>query len=118
MMTAAAPQAYFLGGTLVLEGVDRSATPPAPFQWLNARWRCPAVHYRAVRPWLAEHDIRNAIPRWSDVPLVQHDDREPHVYQAEAIQAWLAADQWGSIAFSPDARTVILFQSYATLPPG
>jgi predicted nuclease of restriction endonuclease-like RecB superfamily len=70
MSSSGTPHAYFLGGTLVLEGVVRSTTPPAPFQWLNARWRCPAVHYRAVRPRLAEHDIRNAILRWSDVSFV------------------------------------------------
>jgi len=111
MTTTDVPRAYFLGGTLVLDGIDRSATPPAPFQWVTGRWRCPAVHYRVIRRWLQEHDIRNTIPRWSDVPLVLHDDREPHAYQAEAIQAWLAADQWGNIAFGPDARTVILYQS-------
>jgi hypothetical protein len=40
--------AYFLGGTLVPEGVDHSVTPPAPFQWVNARWRSPAMHYRVA----------------------------------------------------------------------
>lgn len=46
------PAARFVGGTLVLEGVGRETTPPVPFQWVNARWRYPAGHYRTVRPWL------------------------------------------------------------------
>ena len=37
------PRARFLGGTLVLEEVPRTARPPASFQWINAKWRCPAV---------------------------------------------------------------------------
>jgi superfamily II DNA or RNA helicase len=114
MSSSGTPHAYFLGGTLVLEGVDRATSPPAPFQWLNARWRCPAVHYRAVRPWLAEHGIRNTIPRWSDVPLVLHDDREPHTYQTEAIHAWLAADHWGSIVLPTGAgKTFIAIRAVA-----
>jgi hypothetical protein len=56
------PEARFVGGTLVLEGVPGSATPPAPFRWINAKWRCPAVHYRTVRPWLEQQGIRNHIP--------------------------------------------------------
>jgi len=116
MSSSGTPHAYFLGGTLVLDGVDRSATPPAPFQWVNAKWRCPAVHYRAVRPWLAEHDIRNAIPRWSDVSLVLHDDREPHAYQTEAIHAWLAADRWGSIVLPTGAgKTCVAIRAIAEI---
>jgi superfamily II DNA or RNA helicase len=102
------PHAYFLGGTLVLDGVERSTVPPAPFQWINARWRCPAVHYRAIRPWLKEQGTRNAIPRWRDLALTLHDDREPHAYQTEALQAWLAADSWGSVVLPTGAGKTLL----------
>ncbi len=91
------PRLHFLGGTLVLEGVDRSVTPPAVFQWINAKWRCPAVYYRQVRPWLKELGIRNTAPRWRNLELTLHDDREPHAYQTEALKAWQKADYWGSV---------------------
>lgn len=57
------PRAHFLGGTLVLEGVPQAVRPPAPFHWVDAKWRCPAVHYRAVRPWLKREGIQDSIPR-------------------------------------------------------
>ncbi len=108
------PVAYFLGGTLVLEGVDRSLTPPAPFQWLNARWRCPAVYYRQVRPWLYEQGIRNSVPRWRDLVLTLAEDREPHAYQAEALEAWLAAGRWGSVVLPTGAgKTFLALQAIA-----
>jgi superfamily II DNA or RNA helicase len=111
------PYAYFLGGTLVLEGVARTATPPTPFQWLNARWRCPAVYYRTIRPWLKEQNIRNAIPRWRDLALSLQDNREPHPYQAEALNAWLAADRWGSIVLPTGAgKTFLALHAIAATP--
>lgn len=108
MPDSESPHAYFLGGTLVLEGVERTATPPAAFRWLNARWRCPAVHYRTVRPWLADQGIRNAVPRWDDLALTLHDPREPHAYQAEALEAWLAAGRWGSVVLPTGAGKTFL----------
>ncbi|MCL4299330.1 MAG: DEAD/DEAH box helicase [Anaerolineae bacterium] len=111
------PYAYFLGGTLVLEGVERTVRPPAPFQWLNARWRCPAVHYRTIRPWLREQGIRNAVPRWRDLTLTLHDDREPHPYQAEALQAWLEGNRWGSIVLPTGAgKTLLALRAIAATP--
>jgi superfamily II DNA or RNA helicase len=108
--------AYFLGGTLVLDGVSRSATLPGPFRWINARWRCPAVHYRAIHAWLKERGIRNNIPRWHDLSLVLHDDREPHAYQTEAINAWLAADRWGSVVLPTGAgKTFVAIRAIAQI---
>jgi len=31
------PHARFVGGTLVLEGITRTVTPPTPFQWIDAK---------------------------------------------------------------------------------
>ena len=104
----ASPTAYFDGGTLVLQNVSQSVRPPDAFQWLNAKWRCPAVHYREVRPWLKQAGIRNTIPRWQDVRLALHDERDPHPYQTEALQAWLAADCWGSVVLPTGAGKTFL----------
>jgi len=108
------PHARFLGGTLVLEGVERTVTPPVPFRWINARWRCPAVYYRAVRPWLRQQSIRNRIPRWHSLSLTLHDGREPHFYQTEALQAWLDAGRWGSVVLPTGAgKTFLALQAIA-----
>ncbi|MCK6628229.1 MAG: DEAD/DEAH box helicase [Anaerolineae bacterium] len=111
------PYAYFLGGALVLEGIAREITPPAPFHWLNARWRCPAVHYRVIRPWLKEQKIRNTIPRWRDLSLHLNDNRTPHPYQTEALDAWLAGDRWGSVILPTGAgKTFVALQAIAATP--
>jgi superfamily II DNA or RNA helicase len=108
------PYARFLGGTLVLEDVDRTVTPPAPFQWLNAKWRCPAVHYRTVRAWLQAQGIRNTIPRWQTLALGFDDGRIPHDYQLEALAAWRTAGRWGSIVLPTGAgKTFVALQAIA-----
>jgi len=108
------PHAYFLGGTLVLEGIDQHTAVPASFQWLNAKWRCPAVHYKSIRPWLKEQGIRNTIPRWKDLALTLCDEREPHAYQSEALEAWFAADCWGSVVLPTGAgKTFLALQAIA-----
>ncbi len=114
-MNQAKPRrAYYQGGTLVLENVARTVTPPASFQWINARWRCPAVHYRTVRPWLKQNRIRNTIPRWQKLSLALHDNRDPHDYQAQALQAWQAATCWGSVVLPTGAgKTFLALQAIA-----
>ncbi len=106
--TVDSPRARFVGGTLVLDSVDASATPPEPFQWLNAKWRCPAVHYRSVHPWLRQQGIRNNIPRWRNLSLSLQDKREPHPYQSEALRVWQAADHWGSVVLPTGAGKTFL----------
>ena len=108
------PRAYFDGGTLALADIPASMTPPAPFEQLNARWRCPAVHYRTVRGPLRELGIRNQIPRWPKVTLTLHDNREPHPYQIEALTAWQEADCWGSVVLPTGAgKTFLALQALA-----
>ncbi len=108
------PDAYFLGGTLVLSGVDHQTATPQPFRWLNAKWRCPAVHYRTIRPWLAEQGIRNTIPRWRELALTLYDEREPHSYQREALAAWFASGRWGSVVLPTGAgKTFLALQAIA-----
>ncbi len=101
-------RAYFLGGTIVLDNLPREISPPDDFEWVNAKWRCPAVHYRTVRGWLYQQKIRNNIPRWQALSLTLQDDRAPHPYQSEALQAWLQADRWGSVVLPTGAGKTFL----------
>lgn len=114
MIDSESPHAYFHGGTLVLEHVGQSARPSRCFEWVKGRWRCPAVYYRLVQPWLAEQGIKNKIPRWRRLSLVLADERRPHPYQAEALRAWQQADRWGSVVLPTGAgKTFLALQAVA-----
>jgi len=97
------PTLTFQGGTLVLYGIDHAQQVPSPFQWIKARWRCEAYHYASLAPWLQEQGVRDSIPRWQALNLVLHDDREPHAYQVEALQAWQQQGYRGSIVLPTGA---------------
>ena len=107
-------QARFLGGTIVLEGMMQSTTPPPMFQWINEKWHCEAVHYRMIWPWLQENQIQNQVPRWHDGQFVLADGRSPHDYQTESLQAWQQADKWGSIVLPTGAgKTFVALNAIA-----
>ena len=106
------PYAWFNGGTIVLENVGQEIRPPQGFEWINDKWRCPAVHYRTVRPWLKAQQIRNTIPRWRPLNLTNHDDRQPHDYQLESLKVWKAAERFGSIVLPTGAgKTFVALQA-------
>ncbi|MEM7336275.1 MAG: DEAD/DEAH box helicase [Chloroflexota bacterium] len=91
------PSAKFIGGTIVLNNLDPNTAVPSPFQRLNHKYRCPAIHYHSIQPWLNQNQIRNSIPRWRNLELTAHDGRSPHGYQLEALKAWHTADRWGTV---------------------
>ena len=97
------PSLSFQGGTLVLYGVEQNETVPPVFRWIKARWRCEAYHYPALLPWLRAQAIQDTVPRWQPLNLTLHDQREPHDYQLEALQAWQAAQHLGSIVLPTGA---------------
>ncbi len=97
------PSLSFQGGTLVLYDVDQSATVPGVFQWIKARWRCEAYHYMTLTPWLKAQGVHDTVPRWQALNLTLHDQREPHDYQVEALQAWGKANHLGSIVLPTGA---------------
>ena len=102
------PRARFDGGTLVIDNLAQSVNTPEPFRWLQGKWRCRAVDYRQVRPWLDEQNIRNTIPRWQNLSLQLQENWEPHAYQIEALNAWVAAERWGSVVLPTGAGKTVL----------
>ena len=109
------PQVRFVGGTLVLDHVGQDAQElPLPFKWVNAKWRCPAFHYRTLRPWFKRQGIRNRAPRWRTLSLTLEDNRESYAYQTEALQIWQDAGRWGSIVLPTGAgKTFVALQAIA-----
>jgi superfamily II DNA or RNA helicase len=109
-------QCRFHGGTLVLEGLDRAAAVPRCFQWVKGKWRCPALHYPKIQPWLREQDIADTVPRWKRLKLTSADDRQPHDYQQEALRAWSEAGGQGSIVLPTGAgKTFVALQAITHL---
>jgi superfamily II DNA or RNA helicase len=64
---------------------------------VHGRWCCEAHHYLAVRSWLQQHGIQDAVPRWQCLALELHETREPHAYQLQALEAWKQARGRGSL---------------------
>ncbi|MCB0057391.1 MAG: DEAD/DEAH box helicase family protein, partial [Caldilineaceae bacterium] len=109
-----APHLAYLGGTLVLHGIPQDTAVPAPFQWLDNRYRCEAVHYRAILPWLHAQQIENRVPGWHHLALALHDGRAPHDYQLESLAAWADAGRWGSIVLPTGAgKTFVALHALA-----
>lgn len=95
---------YFYGGTLVLEGVSQDAQDmPAPFIWSHGKWRTEAYHYASLLPWLRANTIQDTLPRWQPLNYTLYDGRQPHDYQAEALQAWQKAGYRGCIVLPTGA---------------
>ncbi|GCE24336.1 DNA repair helicase [Dictyobacter kobayashii] len=87
----------------MLQGVPETFEAPPPFQFVHNRWRCEAYHYAGLLPWLQENKLRNQVARWQRLKLSLHDPREPHDYQLEALEAWLAAEKRGSVVIPTGA---------------
>lgn len=102
-MKQSTPYARYLGGTIVLENVPEETAVPTPFQHVDSKYRCPALHYREVSDWLSEVGVRNSVPRWQHLALTLHDPRTPHDYQSESLAAWRAAGRWGTVVLPTGA---------------
>ena len=104
----------FQGGSLVLYDVSQDQAVPDSFQWIKGRWRCEGYHYPTLHEWLKTENIKDSVPRWQQLDLTISDDREPHDYQLEAIEAWQAADCRGSIVLPTGAgKTFVAIQAIA-----
>jgi superfamily II DNA or RNA helicase len=100
--------AFFQGGTLVLQHLDHIGHVPFPFQFVKSRWRCEAYRYHAVLPWMQEHGVRNAIPRWQHLALELQDTRDLHEYQVQSLKAWKQANGRGSIVLPTGAGKTLV----------
>lgn len=96
------------GGTLVLEGASPGERLPAPFHWVKGKPRCTANHYARLLPWLKEQRVHDHVPRWKTLQLGLNDPRQPHDYQREALNAWLAAEGRGSVVLPTGAGKTLL----------
>ncbi|MDM8561489.1 DEAD/DEAH box helicase [Candidatus Parabeggiatoa sp. HSG14] len=101
-------RAHFDGGTIVIDNVAQQVETPSPFLWIQGKWRCRAVDYRLIRPWLYELNIHNNVPRWQELPLNLQENWELHPYQIEALNAWTAANHWGSVVLPTGAGKTVL----------
>jgi superfamily II DNA or RNA helicase len=102
------PRARFEGGTIVIDNIAHNIEAPKPFRWLQGKWRCRAVDYRLIRPWLYEQKIRNNIPRWQKLSLHLQENWELHSYQTEALNTWIGANCWGSVVLPTGAGKTVL----------
>jgi superfamily II DNA or RNA helicase len=105
---------FFQGGTLVLDGGMAEETMPAPFAWINGRWRCPAYVYGTLLPWLAQQHITDQVPRWQPLHIMLLDTRELYDYQQAALAAWEQAQRRGSVVL-PTGAGKTLVAIYAIL---
>src|SRR5579859_4495808 len=94
---------YFQGGTLVLDGFVEADKLSAPLKWIKSHWRCEGYHYASLREGFGVQDIHDSVPRWGHPKLTLHDQRQPHVYQVEALKAWESAQRRGSIVLPTGA---------------
>ncbi|WP_069470040.1 DEAD/DEAH box helicase [Candidatus Marithrix sp. Canyon 246] len=102
------PRARFHGGTIVIDNLSQDVETPKQFHWLQKKWRCRAVDYRLIRPWLYQQKIWNQIPRWESLSLTLQENWVPHAYQTEALDAWIAAECWGSVVLPTGAGKTVL----------
>lgn len=108
------PSVRYEGGTLVLEDVGEGLRPGSPFQFINHKWRCPAVHYATIQPWLRNNHIRDRVPAWQTLTLQLSDPRTPHTYQTEALAAWHTAHRWGSVVLpTGSGKTFVALKAIA-----
>jgi superfamily II DNA or RNA helicase len=97
-------RAYFYGGTLVLEGLTQEEQDiPDVFLWSHGKWRTEAYHYTLVQPWLRQKGLQDTIPRWQTLNYTLFDQRQPHEYQTESLNAWKEANWRGSIVLPTGA---------------
>ena len=99
----------FEGGSLVLDpsSLDAAAELELDPSWVFderiSRWRAPADAYREVfaELYLLEREGKIALideaRAYDEVPLRFLGRREPRPYQAEAVDAWLAAGKRGQV---------------------
>lgn len=104
----------YQGGTLVLYDVPQDLPVSESFQWIKGRWRSEGYHYPTVREWLKTEQIKDTVPRWQQLDLSISDDREPHDYQLDALEAWKTADCRGSIVLPTGAgKTFVAIHAIA-----
>ncbi|MEJ7714060.1 MAG: DEAD/DEAH box helicase family protein [Pyrinomonadaceae bacterium] len=104
----------FDAGTLLFDGVERSAPVPVQFQWDERvmRWRAPAHAYRQVvkdliRTRIAYEDRARAYQEFDFIPKLIV---EPRSYQQQAIEEWRQAGRCGVVILPTGAGKSLVAQ--------
>jgi superfamily II DNA or RNA helicase len=105
----------FDAGTLLLEGVERTATGvPAPFRWDERvlRWRAPASGYRHIVKSLVRGNIafEDRARAYHEFDFPTKFTVEPRPYQQEAISAWRKAERCGVVILPTGAGKSLVAQ--------
>ena len=98
----------FHDGTLVLDPDDRKqdqalAPPDCRFDDRVGRWRAPAASYRTLFAWLHRSAVAGRLTfedqarAYVELKARLGGVRTPRAYQAEAVEAWVAAGKRGQI---------------------
>jgi superfamily II DNA or RNA helicase len=114
MMTSERLLLRFEAGTLLLDGADRNARVPAPFQWDERvmRWRAPAWAYRHV----VKELIRSGTPyedrarAYDEFDFPAKLQVEPRPYQQQSIEQWRRAARCGVVILPTGAGKSLVAQ--------
>ncbi len=100
MVSAISVTLTFDAGTLVVDGLDRTATEAVPPECVwdprIHRWRAPGWKYREVVTHLTRwsrasgHDFTDASRKYNQLSLTHQAQRAAFDYQREAVTAWQA----------------------------
>jgi superfamily II DNA or RNA helicase len=123
-MVGTVPSLSFVGGTLVLEGVDRDARarlfPSTPWVWdpRAGVWRCDAREYAAARSQLDQSgaSFEDRVPQWRPIRWPRVRIHALRREQEAAVAAWQKTRQGVIVMPSGTGKTEVALRIMADAP--